>query len=360
MKKKHAILTTTLATLLPLAAFGQNAAPSGAPAQQQIPQPPQPPQPPAPPAPHMHDNEPKEPVTFLGVETSDVPRVLSEQMGLPRGFGVVVDYVVPNGPAATAGVQRSDIIKMLNDQIIVDPSQLGKLVRSFSDGTTVNLTLLRKGQEVKVTVKLARREASKNHGPVGFEKEWDFDMDGMDKMDFDFQAPDMTAVREAVRAAAEQAKDEMRRAGDEARRAGEEARRAARRLRIVTTDDDTTKTTRIDLGHAVISYSDDQGELKLEQVDGKKTLRAKDAQGKVLFDGPIDTEEERAKIPSSVKQRFEKLENQDLPEVPAAPAPPSPPGDNESACLQSAPVQRAVLSRSPNERPGWRRSTILL
>ena len=44
---------------------------------------------------HEHDMGPKEPVTFLGVETSDVPRVLSEQMGLPRGFGVVVDYVVP-------------------------------------------------------------------------------------------------------------------------------------------------------------------------------------------------------------------------------------------------------------------------
>ena len=33
-------------------------------------------------------------MTYLGVETSDVPRVLSAQMGLPRGFGVVVDYVV--------------------------------------------------------------------------------------------------------------------------------------------------------------------------------------------------------------------------------------------------------------------------
>ena len=87
-------------------------------------------------------------------------------------------------------------------------------------------------------------------------------------MDFNFQAPDMTAVREAVKAATEQAKDQVRRAGDEARRAGEEARKAARRLRIITTDDDTTKTTRIDVGNAVISYSDEQGELKLQRVDG--------------------------------------------------------------------------------------------
>ncbi len=43
----------------------------------------------------------------------------------------------------------SDIIRMLNDQQIVDPSQLGKLVRSFAEGTSVDLTLLRKGKEVK-------------------------------------------------------------------------------------------------------------------------------------------------------------------------------------------------------------------
>src|SRR5260221_7549824 len=160
--KKQIILTIAWAVLLPLAAFAQSPAPAASqPVQQPIPPVPRPPPPPMPRG-HIreHDMGPKEPVTFLGVETSDVPRVLSEQMGLPRGFGVVVDFVVPEGPAAAAGVQQSDIIRMLNDQIILDPSQLGKLVRSFDDGTTVNLTLLRKGKETKVTVKLKKHEAS--------------------------------------------------------------------------------------------------------------------------------------------------------------------------------------------------------
>src|SRR6516225_2640488 len=75
------------------------------------------PAPPAPPMPpgnhHDHDKGPKVPVIFLGVESSPVPSVLSEQMGLPKGFGLVVDYVVPDSPAATAGVQQNDILKML-------------------------------------------------------------------------------------------------------------------------------------------------------------------------------------------------------------------------------------------------------
>jgi hypothetical protein len=349
--KKQIILTTALAALLPFAAFAQSPAPTASQSVQQ-PIPPMPPAPPAPPMPpmghghmHEHDMGPKEPMTFLGVETSDVPRVLSEQMGLPRGFGVVVDYVVPDSPAAAAGVQQSDIIKLLNDQIILEPGQLAKLVRSFADGAAINLTLLRKGKEVKVTVQLKKHEASMNRGPFGFEKEWRWD--DLGKMNFDFQMPDMTAVREAVV-----------RAKDEAMRAGDEARRAVGKLRIVTTDDETTKTTGIDLGKATVTFSDEQGELKLEKVDGKKMLTAKDAQGKVLFNGPIDTAEQRAKIPAGVRERFEKLEAQDLPEIPQAPEAPHAPDMDESARLQNPRMERASLS--PNNRTGWIRSTVLL
>lgn len=96
--KKQIILTTAVATLFSLAAFAQSPGSTAS----VPPVPPVPPVqavPPAPPVPpprghmHEHDMGPKEPVTFLGVETSEVPRVLSEQMDLPRGFGVVVDYV---------------------------------------------------------------------------------------------------------------------------------------------------------------------------------------------------------------------------------------------------------------------------
>src|SRR5436190_8583961 len=117
-----------------------------------------PPVPPVPPVPSYKDKDkdkdkdrPKVPVTFLGVETSSVPRVVSEQLGLPKGFGLVVDYVVPDGPAAAAGVQANDILKMMNDQILMEPDQLSKLIRSYSEGTSVTLTVLRKGAETKLT-----------------------------------------------------------------------------------------------------------------------------------------------------------------------------------------------------------------
>src|SRR5436190_14294638 len=62
--------------------------------------PPAPGHPPGPPG--GHEKAPKVPAIFLGVETSQVPTVVSEQLGLSKGLGLVVEYVVPDSPAAAA------------------------------------------------------------------------------------------------------------------------------------------------------------------------------------------------------------------------------------------------------------------
>src|SRR5205807_9745033 len=99
-----------------------------------------------------------------------------------------------------------------------------------------------------------------------------------------------------------------------ARRIAEEARRAAKGVRTITTNDNgAMRTTKIDLGKAEISYTDAQGEMKIEVADGKKLLTAKDPQGKLLFSGPVSTPEELNKVPADVRQRYEKLEQKDLP-----------------------------------------------
>src|SRR5437588_858317 len=179
--KTKSILTIAAIALLPIAAFTQT--------------PPNPPTPPTPPGPppagpvgpggDRDRNEKRVPVTFLGVETSDVPRVVSEQLGLAKGFGLVVDYVVPDGPAAAAGVQQSDILKMLNDQILTEPDQLSKLIRSFSEGTTVTLTVLRKGKEEKIGVKLSKKEVPE-HSEFGrgHRPHFNFNFNGKDWGEF--------------------------------------------------------------------------------------------------------------------------------------------------------------------------------
>src|SRR6184192_561606 len=102
--KIKSIVTIAAIGLLPISGFAQT--------------PPAPPEPPAPPHPPRppghHEKGPSVPVTYLGVETSQVPDVVSEQLGLAKGLGLVVEYVAPNSPAASVGIQQNDILKLLN------------------------------------------------------------------------------------------------------------------------------------------------------------------------------------------------------------------------------------------------------
>jgi hypothetical protein len=110
-------------------------------------------------------------------------------------------------------------------------------------------------------------------------------------------------------------RDTVREARREAMRASQEARRRARELRVVSKDAGALKSTRIDVGKAQVVFSDAQGEMKLENVNGKKVLTAKDPQGKLLFSGPVETKEDLDKVPADVRQRYDKLEHNDLPSV---------------------------------------------
>ena len=50
-------------------------------------------------------------------------------------------------------------------------------------------------------------------------------------------------------------------------------------------------------------------------MDGKKLLTVKGPQGKLVFSGPVETQEDIDKLPADVRERYQKLEQNDLPEV---------------------------------------------
>src|SRR6476620_12053260 len=306
--KMKSIATIAAIGLLPISGFAQT---SPAP-----PEPPAPPHPPGPPGvPGHHEKGPKVPVTYLGVETSQAPDVVSEQLGLAKGLGLVVDYVEPNSPAAIAGVQQNDILKMLNDQILIEPSQLRKLLQTFADGTEVTLTVLRKGQEQKLTAKLSKKEVSQRHSAFpGGNHDWHWDFDA--KGDLDEQMRDLKEqLHEQLGNQRGIVREAVTQAHEAARRARDDARRAADQLRIFFEDDGAVKASKIDLRKAQIVFSDDKGELKLANVDGRKLLTVKDPQGKLLFSGPVETKEDLDKMPADVRQRYDRLQQNDLPTV---------------------------------------------
>jgi membrane-associated protease RseP (regulator of RpoE activity) len=108
------------------------------------------------------------PSTYLGIATRSPSPEARAMTGVAEGFGLVIEEVLPESPAAAAGLQRYDLITQLNDQLLVNAEQLSALVRHQAKDTQITLTLKRAGAEQKVTVKLVEKmiPVHQGHGPI--------------------------------------------------------------------------------------------------------------------------------------------------------------------------------------------------
>lgn len=244
-------------------------------------------------------------VTYLGVTTASVSPALSAQLGLPKEVGLVVTRVAPDSPAA-AVLKEHDILTKLDDQILIDTHQLSVLVRARQEGDDVTLTLYRAGKEMTVKAKLAKHEVARTAGDF---RPFEFGGDG-----FNFQLPngsknlrELPGMRpedtDRVMRLIQNARD--RALIDPAVRSGSVIINRHRVRR------DGDSATIIDLPRSNLVYSDDDGVLELNSNDGRRELTAKNAQGDVLFQGSVNTEEERKKVPAEVLSRLDKLEKMD-------------------------------------------------
>lgn len=228
-----------------------------------------------------------ETVTFLGVQTEPVDPTLRTQLGIAPGTGLVVGTIVPDSAAAGA-LQEHDVLLKLDDQILVNIEQLSVLVRNKQAGDKVVLTYLRGGKEAKATVTLTQHEVAK-HTMLKFNQRL---------------GPTMQwHALPGSAAASGSSPDNLLWMMEMGHEGG-----ARRVVRTETEDDGNMVFVSLDTGRSTLKLKDEAGELELMTKDGKKMLNATDPDGKVIFNGPVDTDEEKAKLPAGLGARLEKLE----------------------------------------------------
>ena len=219
----------------------------------------------------------KEKVPFIGVMTEGVPASLASQLGLAEGTGLVVKQVVPGSPAA-AVLKTHDILLKLDEQLLIESRQLSVLLRMRKENDEVTLTYLRGGKQATAKVKLGVQEVPKlaMHA-AGTEA--------------------MSSVQIDTQGGGRQEVDRILSLIDERRLSGGPTAGGSE-VRVIT----------MNTANSTMVLSDDLGSMEITAKDGKKTLVAKDAQGAVIFDGPITTQEERKALPPAVAERLGKLE----------------------------------------------------
>ncbi len=88
---------------------------------------------------------------YLGAYIGDDPRLL-ESFGVERG--VYIDDLLPDSPAGDAGLEPGDVITHVDDAAMESAEQLRRVIAGYRPGEQVELTIVRAGEQKRLTVEL--------------------------------------------------------------------------------------------------------------------------------------------------------------------------------------------------------------
>ena len=89
---------------------------------------------------------------YIGIDGQDITSVTARLLGNEHLGGIVVLGVDPNGPAADSGFQAQDIILKIDGQKVNGRQSVLDIVTDLRPGTTVDVLVLRKGEELTIPV----------------------------------------------------------------------------------------------------------------------------------------------------------------------------------------------------------------
>lgn len=239
---------------------------------------------------------------YIGVILHPVPEILAGHLKLADGEGLVIEDLVAGGPAELAGLAVNDVITQVGGEVVGSSMEVRKKVDQHKVGDEVKLGVIHNGERSEVSVTLG---AAPDMLP------------GIPNADMAFGgADDLLGLlgnlpeeqADLMRKAMEQQiqgfgqlnngggvpdnwqKDLLKRiergmkAGGEGLDFGELKAEASARL------------------------FDDQGSIEMKGVDGNKEVKVFDKEGNLVWEGPYDTEQDKAAVPDDIRERIDQVD----------------------------------------------------
>ena len=284
-----------------------------------------------------------EQTTYLGIHATPVEPGLAWHLGLPDGFYQSVQYIAPDSPAAAAGLKEHDILQKVNDQLIINFEQLHVLIRSKKAGEKVKLTVLRQGSEKQLDAKLGSRDVASAspegaHGsaiygyiptPDGKKLELSFHPDHPHDLPKEVREHieeelkkhhpiphgkgDKNYIRKLpgnipddVRKLIEEQIKKSKKGGIDFYWHGDKKDQIPHKHEGESKKSEGKKHSSSNSTVTRTVKASGKGELHYEKTNGLETLKAVGPDGAVLFDGPINTPEEKAKVPAEMLKWLEE------------------------------------------------------
>lgn len=95
---------------------------------------------------------------WLGVEIREVTPDKVKELKLSAERGVLLTEIVPDSPAAKAGLKANDVVTEVNGQRVEGTAQFRRMIREIPAGRAVQLTVWRDGKSQTASVTLGKAE----------------------------------------------------------------------------------------------------------------------------------------------------------------------------------------------------------
>ena len=96
--------------------------------------------------------------SWLGVETNEVTADKAKELKLSAERGVVLGKIVPDSPAAKAGLKENDVVTEINGQRVEGAAQFRRMIHEIPAGRSIQLTVWRGGRTQTISATLGKSE----------------------------------------------------------------------------------------------------------------------------------------------------------------------------------------------------------
>lgn len=245
-----------------------------------------------------------EAAAYLGVESSQVPEMLAEHLGLKPGEGVFIRSVMPDGPAAKAGVKEHDIILRVGGEAIGNVMDLSREVTTHKPDEVVRLDLIQKGKPGNLDVTLGTRPA--DFGQANNRRALDqLNLEGLPKDMADrvrgMIEGNIGGLQLDLQGGAADVAPQMDGAVREMKLRLEKAMEGLNGQLVPG-----MPGINIQQG-ATMRLLDQKGSVELKSNGDGKEVTIRDKENNITWTGPWDTEQDKAAAPDDVRQRVERL-----------------------------------------------------
>ena len=234
---------------------------------------------------------------FLGLSGTPMSELLAEHLQVQGGL--VIGLVADDSAAMDAGLQERDILIAVDGKAVASQEQLAALMQTKAVGDELTLSVIRKGEKIELTATAGERPAAiVNQRPLrrggqfpGMLRQFPQGAGGADA------AQMMQELNERLEELHKQFDDDRfgRLFGDQ----------DLKDMRGLFHGFDGQPGIS---GSSSVSISDNKGSISIKDDGQGKVITVRDVDGDVVYQGPYETDTDKAAVPEGVAERLKGVQ----------------------------------------------------